>query len=137
MSTFAELMTSDYPPHREFKTEIDAHLYFVKERKAMLVRKEAGEQPCTEDPLLSHYRWTNVERERDYCTGWFRRNIRERHVDDADLWWMLSAARALNWPPTFHKLMSAEFMGGVTWPSHPKFSIDNFEKGLRKVQSAG
>src|SRR5689334_9749202 len=99
----------------------DTFVYWVKERERIRIRKERGETPLTTDPIFK-WRFCNVHRERDRVTIWIRRNIRERFPEHPALWWMLCAARVLNWPPTLGKLMSPEFMGGTAWPTHRKFS---------------
>lgn len=67
----------------------------------------------TNDPILREYRFCNVFRELDRVTVWIRENIREPFADHQHLWFMLAAARYINWPDTLDELIS----GGDTWPS--------------------
>lgn len=51
---------------------------FARERHATYIRRASGEPgPWTDDPILREYRFTNVFRELDKTTIWFRKNIRD------------------------------------------------------------
>lgn len=65
----------------------------------------------TDDPILGSFRFCNVYRELDRVTVWIREHIREPFYIDRDLWFMLAAARWINWPPTMKMLMH-----GGAWP---------------------
>jgi hypothetical protein len=94
--------------------------YWVKEREAMRLRKEASPMPpFTQDPILATYRFCNVRREDDRVTVWIRRNIREPYADHKYLWFMLCVARQINWPETLHTLISS---GNLAWPIDDNFS---------------
>lgn len=57
---------------------IDAFFAFARERHAIHLRRAAGQPPpWTEDPILAEYRFTNVFRELDRTTSWFRKNVRD------------------------------------------------------------
>jgi len=50
---------------------------FMAERENIRLKKEAGEPwPWTEDKILQTYKFTNVFREADATTVWFRENVR-------------------------------------------------------------
>ena len=56
---------------------------FARERHSIYLARSAGvPSPWTEDPLLHKYRFTNVFRELDRTTIWFRENVREDLRDD-------------------------------------------------------
>lgn len=60
-------------------TGLDSTLYFkiAREREQIRRRRLIGEKPpWTEDAILKKYRFTNVHREHDATTAWFRENIR-------------------------------------------------------------
>lgn len=51
---------------------------FARERHAIHLRRRAGQPwPWTSDPILQRYRFTNVFRELDATTVWFRENVRD------------------------------------------------------------
>lgn len=51
---------------------------FITERYKIFQKKEAGEpRPWTKDDILDYYRFTNVFREDDATTVWFRKNVRD------------------------------------------------------------
>ena len=57
-------------------------LWWMAERQRIYRARERGEPPpWTRDPILQRYRFTNVFREQDAVTVWFRENIRERLRD--------------------------------------------------------
>lgn len=58
---------------------------FMAERHAIWRRRAAGQSaPWTSDPILGTYRFTNVYRELDRVTSWYRENLREK-LDDIEL----------------------------------------------------
>tara|TARA_R110000782_G_scaffold73625_2_gene147359 strand:+ start:51 stop:881 length:831 start_codon:yes stop_codon:yes gene_type:complete len=51
---------------------------FLNERHLIYLKKLRGENhPWTDDPILYKYKFTNVFRENDRTTVWFRENVRE------------------------------------------------------------
>jgi hypothetical protein len=59
---------------------------YARERHAVYLRRQAGQGwPWTLDPVLRDYRFTNVFRELDRVTVWFRRNIRARLAAEAEV----------------------------------------------------
>lgn len=57
---------------------IDAFFAFARERHSVYLRRQAGQPwPWTTDPILQKYRFTNVFRELDATTVWFREHVRE------------------------------------------------------------
>jgi hypothetical protein len=80
---------------------------FMEERHGIYLRRKAGApKPWTSDPVLQEYRFCNVYRELDTVTIWIRENIRERFVDNKNMWFMLAIARRINHPPTLQELMA-------------------------------
>lgn len=56
---------------------------FSRERHAVYLRRRAGrERPWTTDPVISKYRFTNIFRELDRTTIWFRENVRDHYTRD-------------------------------------------------------
>jgi alpha-glutamyl/putrescinyl thymine pyrophosphorylase clade 1 len=59
-------------------TDIDAFFAFARERHSIYLRRQAGlPKPWTQDPVLQTNRFTNVFRELDRTTMWFRKHVRE------------------------------------------------------------
>jgi hypothetical protein len=87
----------------------------------------------TDDPILSNYRFCNVFRELDAVTIWIRKNIREPFADHPHLWFMLAAARTINWPPTLQRLMETK----GAWPSDPGFSPRTMTAVLEQYKAEG
>lgn len=108
-------------------------LHWVREREAIRLRKEAGEEyPWTDDEILHRYRFCNVRREDDLGTIWIRENIREPYANNPNLWLMLCLARQINWPDTM-----AEMIAEKVWPVEsyqPKLMIEVL--GARKARGA-
>jgi hypothetical protein len=98
---------------------IEPFLYWIREREAIRLKRAAGAAPpWTTDPILGTYRFCNVRREDDRVTIWIRQNIREPYADHPHLWWMLCAARIINWPDTLQELIE----GSCSWPTAPGFN---------------
>lgn len=86
---------------------------YVLERQRIYLKKKRGEpKPWTRDKILQRYKFCNVYREQDTVTRWISTNIRRPYQDDPNLWFMLCAARQLNWPDTLQELMDAG-----AWPT--------------------
>ncbi len=59
---------------------------FINERHLIHLRRLRGQEfPWTEDPILQKYKFTNVFRENDKTTVWFRENIRDPLKDEQDV----------------------------------------------------
>ena len=104
-------------------------IYWVRAREAIRIRKEAGEMgPLTDDSILATYRFCNVRREDDRVTKWIDEKIRQRYADHHHLWFMLCAARMINWPFALADLIDESRPGPASrlypnaWPDCPSFS---------------
>lgn len=99
-------------------TALNDLLHWVEEREAIRVRKERGDPfPWTDDPILREWRFCCVRREDDRVTRWIRAEIREPFAEHDHLWFMLCAARAINWPDTLDELIRRD-----AWPTNPFFN---------------
>ena len=59
---------------------------FLNERHLIYLKKLRGEEfPWTTDPILQKYKFTNVFRENDRTTVWFRENVREDMRDEIEV----------------------------------------------------
>ncbi len=82
---------------------------FARERHAVHRRRVLGrDRPWTEDPVLQKYRFTNVYRELDKTTVWFRENVREPLRDDSRV---LLATIAFRW---FNRIETGRILHGDT-----------------------
>lgn len=89
--------------------QLDTLFYWITERENVRFRK-LGSQPLyttdivggtkhhtwTNDPILQHYRFCNVNREDDKVTKWIHDNIRVPYENDGRLWLNLVIARYIN-----------------------------------------
>ena len=65
---------------------VDKFFNFLNERHLIYLRKTRKEEfPWTTDPILQRYKFTNVFRENDRTTVWFREHVRENMRDDIDV----------------------------------------------------
>lgn len=96
-------------------SSIESFFSFARERHAIYLRRRASlPAPWTTDPILDKYRFTNVFRELDRTTVWFRENVREKVPPDQQL----LAAVVFRW---FNRIRTGEsiferddLMGGWT-----------------------
>lgn len=87
---------------------LDRLLYWVREREAIRLAKEAGKpRPWSDDPIFQTTYFTNVHREDDKVTRWYAANIREPLKDDPRVVFATIAFRWFNWPDTGEILMGA------------------------------
>jgi hypothetical protein len=88
----------------------------------------------THDPILTQYRFCNVRREDDRVTRWIKANIRDAYPDQDHLWYMLAAARYINWPPTLEYLIRG---GQSAWPNMQDFTPEKMTAALEAWKAAG
>lgn len=94
---------------------------FMAERHKIYEKKQAGKpRPWTDDTVLDTFRFCNVYRELDTVTVWIRENIRAPFAESPHLWWMLAAARQINWPGTLAEMIASP----KTWPKNTLRSVD-------------
>lgn len=88
----------------------DAFWAFARERYAILLRRRAGQpKPWTEDRVLQTVFFTNVFREDDRVTIWFRENIREKVAEDpVRALFACCLFRLFTLPSTAEALMNSE-----------------------------
>lgn len=113
------------------KPNLKPVVYWITEREKIRIARAAGwpYKFWTKDPIFQNNRFCCVRREDDRVTLWIRKNIRERWPDHPHLWFMLCAARQLNWPPTLEELIN-----GRGWPTSTKFSPKVMADALRSRQ---
>lgn len=78
---------------------------FIQERYRIFLKKQAGEpKPWTQDDILAYYKFTNVFREDDRTTVWFRENVRDPLRDQEDI---ILATVLFRW---FNRITSGEVL---------------------------
>ncbi len=108
---------------------------FMHERHSIYLRRKGGApKPWTKDPILQQYRFCNVYRELDKVTVWINENIRERYDTSPNLWFMLCAARQINWPPTIKELMNEN---NGAWPGTMPWNPANMRSAMLRRKEAG
>ena len=75
----------------------DRLVYWINEREAIRLRKEAGKpQPWTDDEILSRYRFCNVRRMDDRVSRWLYSNWYLTHLNDKMMLTNVALARFIN-----------------------------------------
>ena len=79
-------------------------IYWIKEREAIRVKKEAGEpKPWSDDEVFQRTYFCNVHREDDRVTKWIRENYTPEFFGESyEI--AIVAARLFNWPPTLEAI---------------------------------
>jgi hypothetical protein len=81
--------------------------YSAERQRIFLKRQEGLPSPWTTDPILHKHRFTNIFREDDRVTIWFRQNVREAgELDTASHIFRAIAFRWFNRPETWQTLLS-------------------------------
>jgi len=80
-------------------------LEFIKRRHAIFLKRNAGKKkPWTDDKILQRFKFCNVYRELDTVTMWIAQHWRTPLIGNPDLWFAMSVARWVNWPPTLYAI---------------------------------
>ena len=59
---------------------VQGFFQYARRRHEVYLRRQAGARPpWTADPILASYRFTNIYRETDRTTVWFREHVRDRY----------------------------------------------------------
>ncbi len=108
---------------------------FMKARHDIYLDRKAGKPgPWTADPVLRDGRFCNIFRELDTVTIWVDKHIRQPFADHPHLWFMLAAARYINWPDTLEALIQHY---PNAWPSSPDFEPRHMTAALEHLASYG
>ncbi len=84
---------------------IDDLKFWITEREAVRVKKEAGEKrPFTDDPMLATYRFCNVHREDDKVTRYIKEHFRDPYPGHPAMILNMAMCRLINWIPTLHNI---------------------------------
>jgi hypothetical protein len=85
-------------------------LYWIKERAEIRHHKQMDhEKPWTQDEILQNYYFTNVQREHDKVTTWFRTFVRDPLRDNPSVLFATVCFRWFNYIPT-GKILDQNFL---------------------------
>lgn len=101
-----------------------AFFSFARERHSIYLKRAAGEPPpWTSDNVLQSYRFTNVSRELDKTTTWFRVRVRDPLRNDPRV---LFATVAFRW---FNRINTGEILAGRRqgWDANKRAEENLFE----------
>lgn len=89
---------------------------FIRERHSIYLRRHVEKLPApwTTDPILHHYRFTNVFRELDAVTLWFKKNVRDPLRNSDDVMMATVLFRLFNRIPTCEFVFCQTAVGGYT-----------------------
>ena len=84
---------------------VQGFFQYARRRHEVYLRRQAGARPpWTADPILASYRFTNIYRETDRTTVWFREHVRDRYDGTPEV---LLATVLFRW---FNKIETGEAM---------------------------
>lgn len=87
---------------------VERFLYWWGERQAIYLRRQAGASPpWTDDEILQTNYFTNVYREQDRTTVWFREHVRAPWREDPRVIFATICFRWFNYIPTGERLIAA------------------------------
>lgn len=85
----------------------DKFFQYAAERQRIFLKRQAGQpSPWTEDPILHKHRFTNIFRENDRVTIWFRENVRNHANSIQSHVFLAVAFRWFNRPETWQTLLN-------------------------------
>lgn len=117
-------------------TPRERFLYWIRERMQILLKRRSNKiKPWTNDEVLKSYYFTNVRREDDKVTTWFRENIREPLCNSPDIAFATIAFRWFNWPPT-GELLLRPFTGEPAGPDYSFFTNWRCEEAVILLNAA-
>lgn len=98
---------------------LDRLLYFIREREAVRLKKEAGKPaPWTDDEILQRYRFCNVRRMDDKVSRWLLDNWYTPYKDHPNMLAAVCLARFFNQPAALNEITDRVFRdGGTCWDS--------------------
>lgn len=112
--------------------KINEVAYWITEREAMRVRREAGlPYPYSTDPVMAHTRFTNVRREDDKVTKYLSSTKWRKEWSD-DIVFKMVLARFVNFIPSLDEI-AAE---GISLPSADEILWERYDRGEKVWGSA-
>lgn len=100
--------------------------YWIEERHAIRVKKNNGlPKPWTDDEILQNHYFTNIRREDDKVTTWFRQNVRDELKESPLVVFATICFRWFNWIPTGEILLEHGYL--------TKWNCRGVVNGLSKI----
>lgn len=89
--------------------------YWIEEREAIRLKKEAGEpKPWTDDVILQSYRFCNIRRMDDKVSKWLYENWYRKYLTHSNMFLAVALARFINLPSSLSLLTKVIFAGRIT-----------------------
>jgi len=111
------------------RTMVKRYFAAARERyRILLLRRQGAEWPWTEDPVFREFRFTNVFREDDKTTVWFRENIRNPLREQPEVLLATMVFRA------FNRIETGELLKDLLLG---EWNTSEAERRLRAVADAG
>lgn len=111
---------------------------FMRARHEIYMKRfGSAPYPWSTDNILNTYRFCNVYRELDKVTQWISRNIRDPFSDHPQLWFMLAAARQVNWPESLEELIADREGAWPHWKSLSRWKPERFRAILNDRKARG
>lgn len=109
---------------------------FAMKRHSIYLRRQAGEVwPWSDDPILNKYRFTNVYRELDATTAWFRTWVRDPMRSSPEVLLATVVFRWFNRVRTGEAIFRQETLsGGTAWDAF--LAAESTEEGLARVRQS-
>lgn len=105
---------ADYRNDKTIEQRLHNFFDFARERHAIFLRRSMKvPKPWTNDPILGNWKFCNIYRELDTVSQWITQNIIRPYEDHPHLWFMLCAARIINWPDSLQALMETKNAFGI------------------------
>lgn len=91
---------------------LEDFMAFIIERENIRIRKVdcRVDQPWTDDVIMQNHRFCNIFREDDTTTIWIRKNFREPYAGHQYLWFLICAARYINYIPSLARIGAEAFL---------------------------
>lgn len=111
----------------------DRFCYFIREREAVRLKKEAGKStPWTDDTILQRFRFCNVRRMDDRVSRWLLDNWYKPHFGHPNMMVACAIARFFNLPASLEPI--TKYVFSKRWGAGTAKKIKEI---LRKRKSAG
>ena len=105
----------------QIEDPVEKFFALAKERQTIFLKKESGApRPWTDDAIFNHFKFTNVFREQDKTTKWFRTYVRDQLRDKPEV---LLATVLFRW---FNRIEMGDFIFRTTlqeWEGRTPFDF--------------
>ena len=132
---------TDWKKAKDIESRLHCFFDFARERHAVYLRRAAGlPKPWTNDPILQTKKFCNIYRELDTVSQWVINEVIKPYEDDPNLWFMLCACRAINWPDTLAEMIDVRGGFGIRGQYSPDVAYSVMksrgDRGLKTITGA-